>query len=250
MSLIPYRSKKNASLIPLQNSQEILSAKENHRSLFLKSLATNPEQRCLAVAVVDVSGSMSGRPIEEVNCGLKIFGDELKADRTIAENTVVSVITFGQEVRIAVAPTPASEFVAPELIASGQTPLAEGVDLAVREIRKTQVLLNELGIDQAPVQFLLISDGYPTSCPEDLAKASSDFRMMTKAGGVTPILVATENGNAAYLKQLFGVDAITLDGLRYRRLFAWYYRSVTHVSMRCVECDFTPLDPHQSNWAK
>ena len=43
--------------------------------------ASNPEPRCPCILLLDVSGSMSGRPINELNAGLVTFRDELLADR-------------------------------------------------------------------------------------------------------------------------------------------------------------------------
>lgn len=42
--------------------------------------ASNPEPRCPCILLLDVSGSMSGRPINELNAGLVTFRDELLAD--------------------------------------------------------------------------------------------------------------------------------------------------------------------------
>ena len=39
--------------------------------------AENPENRCPVVLVLDTSGSMAGKRIEELNAGLQTFRDEL-----------------------------------------------------------------------------------------------------------------------------------------------------------------------------
>ncbi len=39
--------------------------------------ASNPEPRCPCILLLDVSGSMNGRPINELNAGLVTFRDEL-----------------------------------------------------------------------------------------------------------------------------------------------------------------------------
>ena len=41
--------------------------------------ASNPEPRCPCILLLDVSGSMNGRPINELNAGLVTFRDELLA---------------------------------------------------------------------------------------------------------------------------------------------------------------------------
>jgi hypothetical protein len=44
------------------------------------NFAENPEPRCPCILLLDVSGSMSGQPITELNSGLLTFKDELMAD--------------------------------------------------------------------------------------------------------------------------------------------------------------------------
>ena len=45
-------------------------------------LYDNTEARCPVVLVLDVSGSMSGEPIKEMNDGLKVLKDALEKDIT------------------------------------------------------------------------------------------------------------------------------------------------------------------------
>ena len=42
--------------------------------------ADNPEPRCPCLLLLDVSGSMAGGKIEELNAGLQAFEEELKSD--------------------------------------------------------------------------------------------------------------------------------------------------------------------------
>ena len=46
----------------------------------ITEFADNPENCCAVVLVLDTSGSMNGRPIDELNEGLQTFRDELMAD--------------------------------------------------------------------------------------------------------------------------------------------------------------------------
>ena len=41
----------------------------------------NPEPRCAVALVLDVSGSMTGQAIAELNAGLQEFDKDLKADQ-------------------------------------------------------------------------------------------------------------------------------------------------------------------------
>jgi uncharacterized protein YegL len=57
--------------------------------------AENPENRCPVLFLLDNSGSMQGRPIDELNSGLQVFRDELFADSLAAKRVEVAIVTFG-----------------------------------------------------------------------------------------------------------------------------------------------------------
>ncbi len=57
--------------------------------------AENPEPRCPCILLLDVSGSMKGLPVNELNQGIRVFKDELMADEMAAKRVEVSIITFG-----------------------------------------------------------------------------------------------------------------------------------------------------------
>jgi hypothetical protein len=59
------------------------------------SFVDNPEPRCPCVLVLDVSGSMSGRPIAELNTGLKQLQKELSGDALALRRVEIAVVTFG-----------------------------------------------------------------------------------------------------------------------------------------------------------
>src|ERR1022692_3053730 len=57
--------------------------------------AENPEPRCPCILLLDTSGSMSGRPIAELNDGLVAFKDEITADPVATKRVEVALVTFG-----------------------------------------------------------------------------------------------------------------------------------------------------------
>src|SRR3954466_3185052 len=57
--------------------------------------AENPEPRVPCVLLLDVSGSMAGTPIAELNAGLVAFKDELAAALLAAKRVEVAIVTFG-----------------------------------------------------------------------------------------------------------------------------------------------------------
>jgi len=61
----------------------------------ISDLIDNPEQRCPCLLLLDTSGSMSGRPIEELNAGLATLQTELNGDSLAAKRVELSIVTFG-----------------------------------------------------------------------------------------------------------------------------------------------------------
>ncbi|MDZ3934829.1 hypothetical protein UXB74_26505, partial [Escherichia marmotae] len=80
--------------------------------------ASNPEPRCPCILLLDVSGSMSGRPINELNAGLVTFRDELLADPLALKRVELGIVTFGP-VHVEQPFTSAANFFPPFLITDG-----------------------------------------------------------------------------------------------------------------------------------
>ncbi len=88
--------------------------------------ASNPEPRCPCILLLDVSGSMNGRPINELNAGLVTFRDELLADPLALKRVELGIVTFGP-VHVEQPFTSAANFFPPILFAQGDTPMGAAV---------------------------------------------------------------------------------------------------------------------------
>ena len=83
------------------------------------AFADNADPRTPCVLVLDTSGSMGGAPLAELNAGLRIFQQELRADPLLRRRVVVAVVTFGGALRVV-----------PTLQARGATPLGAELNRA------------------------------------------------------------------------------------------------------------------------
>lgn len=111
--------------------------------------------------VLDVSGSMSGEPIEAIKMGLKALLSDLQDNPQALETVWLSVITFGSVARQVVPLTEIGEFNPPNLTIEGSTNLAEALTLLKncieKEVRKNTP--QQKG-DWKPMIFLM-TDGKP-----------------------------------------------------------------------------------------
>ncbi|MCV2962734.1 hypothetical protein OHF12_22145, partial [Escherichia coli] len=92
--------------------------------------ASNPEPRCPCILLLDVSGSMNGRPINELNAGLVTFRDELLADPLALKRVELGIVTFGP-VHVEQPFTSAANFFPPILFAQGDTPMGAAITKAL-----------------------------------------------------------------------------------------------------------------------
>src|SRR5215212_1842842 len=100
-----------------------------------QDLAWNREQRTPCMLLLDVSESMSGQPIQELNAGLKVFEDEIKRDEMAVLRCEVSLVTFGGSARLVQEFVSVGQFFAPVLEAAGNTPMGSAINLALDTLR-------------------------------------------------------------------------------------------------------------------
>jgi uncharacterized protein YegL len=112
--------------------------------------------------LADVSGSMSGTPIESVKSGIRQLHRDLMSDPQAIESAFLSVITFSDSAQQLVPLTEVAAFNPPDLRASGQTNFGDGLRMLLdcfdREVVKTTP--DQKG-DWRPLVFVL-SDGAPS----------------------------------------------------------------------------------------
>src|SRR5262249_8220407 len=112
--------------------------------------------------VLDVSGSMSGEPIEACRQGLKALLSDLRGDPQALETAYLSVITFSNSAQQVCPLTELMTFSEPSLTASGSTNMGEALTLLEKcvdsEVRKATP--TQKG-DWKPLIFIM-TDGKPT----------------------------------------------------------------------------------------
>lgn len=188
--------------------------------------ASNPEPRCPCVLLLDVSGSMNGHPLDELNAGLVTFRDELATDSLAMKRVEVGIVTFGP-VKVETPFTGASTFYPPTLQSQGDTPMGAAILQALNMVddRKRDYKTN--GISYYRPWVFLITDGGPT----DAWKAAADAVREGEAGKKFAFFaIGVKGANMEILRQISVREPLSLDGLKFREMFSWLSSSLRSVS--------------------
>ena len=179
--------------------------------------------------VLDVSGSMSGEPIEAVKNGVQVLVSTLRQDPYALETAFLSVITFDSSARQIVPLTELSMFQMPDIQATGTTSLGEALSLLSNkvnsEVAKTTA---EVKGDWKPLVFLM-TDGEPT---DNWQKGLNDFK--NQKFGIVVACAAGSGANTSILKQITEVvvQLDTADSATIKAFFKWVSASVSTGSQK------------------
>ena len=211
-------------------------------------LVENNSQRTPCVLVLDGSGSMAGDPVREMNEGLRLLEQELKADSTASVRVQLLVIRAGDndEVEVLSDWTDAMTFEAPEIQANGRTPVGAAMALALDKIAAQKDCYDANGIPSTRPWIMLISDGIPTD--PDWQEVASRCRDAEEAKKVAIFPIGTAEADLEVLGQFATKRALSLKGLQFKELFIWLSRSVTSASKAAP--DATTQLPAPDGWAE
>ena len=179
--------------------------------------------------VLDISGSMSGEPIEAVKNGVQVLVSTLRQDPYALETAFLSVITFDTSARQVVPLTELSMFQMPDIQATGTTSLGQALSLLANkvstEVAKTTA---EVKGDWKPLVFLM-TDGEPT---DNWQNGLNDFK--NQKFGMVVACAAGSGANTTILKQITEVvvQLDTADSATIKAFFKWVSASVSTGSQK------------------
>lgn len=206
--------------------------------------ADNPEPRCPCLLLLDVSGSMRGQPITELNAGLSTFKDELAADSLAMKRVEVGIVTFGP-VQIALPFQSASSFYPPALTVQGDTPMGAAIKEGLALVRQRKDEYRANGISFYRPWVFLITDGGPT---DEWQSAAAAVREGESSKSFAFFAIGVQGANMDILKQISSArEPLRLDGLKFRELFQWLSGSLNRVSASTPGTEVLLLPPQ--GWA-
>ena len=192
--------------------------------------AENPEPRCPCVLVVDVSSSMYGAKMDQLNGGIVTFAQELKADQLASLRTEVAIVTFGSGAEMPQDFVTADRFSPPTLVANGVTEMSAGINLALDKIEERKQMYRDNGIDYYRPWLFLITDGAPTETQDVVNAASARLKQAESEKRVAAFSVGVEGADMGLLTEISPRRPLMLKGMEFSSMFIWLSQSMSRVS--------------------
>jgi uncharacterized protein YegL len=199
----------------------------------------------LAVSIcLDVSTSMAGAPMEELNKGLVRFYEDLGRHAETRAGVELAPIAFADQARIVIevtqdAPRP-KRLPTLEVLLGGKslkrgTNLGAAVSLALDWIDQRVAAYQELGVDRYPPFLVLMTDGHIYSAYRQIATEAAQRARVCEADSKLRLVVLPLGvGDEADMKTLalFSKDRepARLKGLDFGKFFDFLHRSLLQVS--------------------
>lgn len=204
----------------------------NETALAEMSLIDNPEERTLCALIIDCSGSMAGKKMSAINQGLKALEAALKNDPVARSRVRLLVIECGGNAASKGQWFDAIDFVAPQLIADGLTPLGQATHMALDELDSAYDELRRHSIQRKRPWVFLFSDGEPSDT--GVWEGSADrLRAWATAGNGSAWIFGAEGANMSVLQRFAKLDGTVFGNIAaadYGKLFVWLSASTEAVA--------------------
>lgn len=187
----------------------------------------NYEQKCLCVLVLDVSGSMQGQAIDELNKGLQSFHKEVMLDFVASQRLEIAIVTFGSSVQCLQEPTLLAQAKIPTLHAGGTTKLVGGVQKAIEIIAQRKQWYKETGQNYYRPMIMLITDGEPDA-DQDLQGLVNEIGKGMASKKFSFFALGVKGFNYDKLAAICPTPThpLVLDGYKFANFFKWLSNSI------------------------
>ena len=195
-----------------------------------RDLIENPTPRCACMLLLDVSQSMEGEKIAELNEGARQFLHEVREDDFARYSVELGVITFGGVVKEALPLGPLPESQWQDFEAFGNTPMGAAVNQAIDILERRKKEYTDNGVSYYQPWLVLMTDGGPNDSYTAAAK-----RLRDMAGEKKIVVFGVGIGDQCDMNTLaqFCPESrppAKLSGLKFKEFFAWLSQSMSRVS--------------------
>lgn len=206
----------------------------NNLLLRMEDLVNNPTARVPVCLCLDVSGSMFGEPISELNRGVQLFYNAIKDDEVAMYSAEICIVTFGGNDAICLEDFASLELQPdpPVLKANGMTPMGEAVNMALNLLEQRKNEYKDKGVDYYQPWLVLMTDGEPNGNSGELSRAIQRTVDLVNSRKLTifPIGIGPDADMSTLAKFSPNRAPLKLQGLKFREFFSWLSKSVSKTS--------------------
>ena len=186
------------------------------------------ERHVACVFLLDTSGSMNGRAIDELNKGITEFKRQTLNNSTFDEHTKscidVAIVSFDSEVKIIQDFVPVDRMECPKLVTGGMTCMGEALSIGMDMVNERKRVYRELGTPYYRPWIFCITDGYPT---DDYIRVAEQLKEMERNNGVLGYCVGVSGFSKDLMSQIFEKERIfELTDLNFTSLFQFVSNSL------------------------
>lgn len=214
-----------------------------------EDLVSNPTTRLPVCLCLDVSYSMSGNPIRELEKGVEYFFEAIKRDEIARYSVELSIVVFQSDATVILDFSNIDRQRIPSLTAKGMTSMGEGVNLALDILEKRKEEYSSKGVDYYQPWMVLMTDGFPTD-NTSLAVSRVNHLGNNKKLTLFPVAIG-ENADIDILKQFSTMkqNAVlkVVSAEYFKDFFEWLSQSVSVVSQSVPGEKITPPQPKEYN---
>ena len=177
--------------------------------------------------LVDTSGSMNGKPIDELNKGLNRFKEQVCKDEKTRDILDISIIRFSSDWEVLQDFTPVEYMQPVNFEADGSTYMAEALNKAIEMVNERSRFYRRAGTEPYKPWIVLISDGAPFDDVDVMAK---EINEMVENEKLAFWSLAVPGADTEVLHKLSGKRVLNLADYDFAGFFDWVNKSMRAVS--------------------
>jgi uncharacterized protein YegL len=199
--------------------------------IFNPETPQNYEQKCCCALVLDVSGSMGGEPIDQLNAGIQTFYNDIQSDLTSANRLEIAVIEFSDTVNTLITPSLVNSFTMPVLSVKGTTRLVDGVREAIQIVDDRKAFYKSTGQPYYRPWVVLITDGAPDS-GQDVDGLASEIKEKIAKKALHFFAIGVKGADMDLLTRISDPSMVPaqLQGLKFAEFFRWLSASMSTIA--------------------
>ena len=198
---------------------------------FAKKEVSNTQDKCCLILVLDVSGSMAHKPIDELNEGVKVLFEEIKEDNVASQRLEIGIVTFDSNVKVVREPENVwSNTNVPHLTAGSSTAMVDGLREGIKLVRAAKDFYKSSNQGYYRPWIILITDGAPDS-DQDVNGISNEIKAAVNASEFWFFAVGVEGADMNLLQQISAqMPPTKLKGLEFKKFFDWLSKSMGDIA--------------------